>query len=69
MYLLSQSGKKLVQVNEVTMTNNDIWVYPGPSTIATYASEKECIDVIEQIRGAIEKGNPTFVMPPMLGDE
>lgn len=59
--ILSQDGKRLQLVSEVTIKNlNEIWVYPGPNKAASYPSVARCVEVLEEIRKAVTAGIKTY---------
>lgn len=61
--VLSQDGRRLQHITEVTIKNaNEIWVYPGPNRAATYPSVTRCVEVIEEIRQTVTQGIRTYEM-------
>lgn len=67
--ILSQSGIRLVEVNEVSLVVRPgadtcaVMVFPGPNKIAEYPNEKRGREVLNMIYKHVSEGKKTFVMP------
>ncbi|MGB7595153.1 MAG: hypothetical protein WBL80_06285 [Erysipelotrichaceae bacterium] len=67
--ILSQSGIRLVEVNEVSLVvrpGSDtcaVMVFPGPNKIAEYPTEKRGREVLDMIYKLVSAGKNTFTMP------